>query len=251
MPTLPADFLGRPIAHRALHDRAAGRIENSLAAVCAAVDARYGIEIDLQLSRDGQAMVFHDDDLGRLTAEGGPVRARDAADLQAIRLIGGEGGIPTLAEVLTLVEGRVPLLIELKDQDGAMGPDVGPLEAATASALEGYAGPVAVMSFNPHSVAALARLCPGVPRGLTTCAFDDAGSAALPPATRAALAGIVAADEIDLQFLSHHHIDLANPRVQALKARGLPLLCWTVRSPAEEAAARRHADNVTFEGYAA
>src|SRR5690606_2594929 len=110
-----------PIAHRALHDRAAGRIENSPAAIRAAIDHGYAIEIDLQLSQDGVPMVFHDEDLERLTEETGPVNARPAAALQAIRLAGGGDGIPSLAEVLALVAGRVPLLIELKDQSRVMG----------------------------------------------------------------------------------------------------------------------------------
>ena len=160
---LPESFLKAPLAHRAYHDRSARRPENSRAAVRAAVAAGYGIEIDLQLSSDGQAMVFHDYDLKRLTGHGGRVRARTAAELGAIRLLDAEDGIPTLAEVLAIVGGRVPLLIEIKDQDGAMGPGVGPLEKATARALQDYRGDIALMSFNPHSVAALAE-CAAIAR---------------------------------------------------------------------------------------
>lgn len=251
--TLPADFLRLPLAHRALHDRAAGRPENSRAAIRAAVAAGYGIEIDLQGSRDGVAMVFHDDELDRLTAETGPVRARTAAELGRIRLKDAEDGIPTLAEVLAIVAGRVPLLIEIKDQSGGMGPEMGALPAATAVALAGYAGPVAVMSFNPHAVAEMARLAPGVPRGLTTYAWpeDDHGHAPQDPARRAHLAAIADYDAVGACFVSHHWRDLARPRVAELKARGAAVLCWTIRSPAEEAEARRVAQNITFEGYAA
>lgn len=248
--TLHPDFLRLPIAHRALHDRAQGRPENSRAAVRAAVAAGYGIEIDLQGSSDGVAMVFHDDDLDRLTGASGPVRARTAAELGAIRLKDAEDGIPTLAEVLALVAGRVPLLIEIKDQSGDMGPDMGPLPAATAAALAGYAGPVAVMSFNPHAVAAMARLAPGVPRGLTTYAWAD-DHAPDDPARRAHLAAIADYDAVGACFVSHHWRDLDRPRLAALKARGAAVLCWTIRSPAEEAQARRVAQNITFEGYAA
>ena len=134
-PPLPDAFLGPPIAHRALHDVSAGRPENSLSAVQAAIAVGYGIEIDLQLTADGAAMVFHDYGLKRLTGRDGTVRQRTAADLSAIPLAGGDGEtIPTLAEVLDRVAGQVPLLIELKDQDGAMGDRIGPLEAATAAA---------------------------------------------------------------------------------------------------------------------
>ena len=144
----------------------------------AAVAAGYGIEIDIQPSADGVPMVFHDYALERLTAETGPVRGRSAAELAGIPLIGCDEGIPTLAEVLALVAGQVPLLIEIKDQDGANGPNVGPLEAAVAGVLERYAGPLAVMSFNPHAVAAMARCAPDLPRGLTTSAYRHGALAA-------------------------------------------------------------------------
>lgn len=249
--TLPRAYLDRPVAHRALHDATRGRPENSLAAVRAAVAAGYPVEIDLQPSRDGVPMVFHDYDLGRLTAEAGPVRQRDAEELSAIALKHGDEGIPTLAQVLETVGGRVPLLIEVKDQDGDMGPDIGPLEAAAVRILDGYTGPVALMSFNPHSVAALARLAPHLPRGLTTCNFLDEDWPTLTAATRNRLRDIPDFDAVQADFISHYHRDLTNPSVTALRARGVPVLCWTIRTSQDEAAARRLADNITFEGYAA
>ena len=157
-PRLPDAFLRAPLAHRALHDVTDGRPENSRAAIRAAIAQGYGIEIDLQLSADDQAMVFHDYALDRLTDGTGPVRAVPAGTLGAMSLLGGDEGIPTLDEVLDLVAGQVPLLIEIKDQDGAMGDNIGPLEASTAAALKGYDGPVAVMSYNPHAVARMAQL---------------------------------------------------------------------------------------------
>lgn len=248
---LPESFLRLPIAHRALHDRAAGRIENSPAAIRAAVAAGYAIEVDLQLSRDGVAMVFHDEELDRLTGETGPVNARSAAELGRIRLKDATDTIPTLAEVLALIDGRVPLLIELKDQTLAMGPTDGRLEAATARALTGYGGDVAVMSFNPHSIAHMARLAPQLPRGITTSAYDPEDWAPLPPATCDRLRAIPDYDPTLASFISHEAADLARPRVAELKARGAAILCWTIRSPEAEAQARVVAQNVTFEGYAA
>ena len=250
-PPLPDAFLRVPLAHRAYHDAAAGRPENSRAAVTAAVAAGYGIEIDVQLSADGQAMVFHDYDLGRLTGETGPVRGRSAAELGRIRLTHGDEGIPRLEEVLTVTGGTVPLLIEIKDQDGAMGEDIGPLEAAVANALTGYDGPVAVMSFNPHSVAEMARLAPDLPRGLTTSAYSAEDWPLLPNATRERLRGIPDFDRIDAAFISHQASDLASPHVARLKSEGVPVLCWTIRSPEAEVEARRIADTITFEGYPA
>lgn len=251
MTRLPDAFVTIPIAHRAFHDVQAGRPENSRAAIRAAIVAGYGIEIDVQPSSDGQAMVFHDDKLDRLTSEKGPVTARSAGELGAIVLTGGDEGIPTLAQVLALVAGQVPLLIEIKDQDGRMGPNIGPLEAAVADALEGYGGPVAVMSFNPHSVAAMAELAPDVPRGLTTSGWKDARSRAFLGRRRKELMAIADFDRVGASFISHDASDLASPRVLELKAAGVPILCWTIRSPAQEAKAREIADNITFEGYPA
>ena len=255
-PPLHPDLLRLPIAHRALHDAALGRPENSLAAVLAAVDAGYGIEIDLQPSSDGIAMVFHDETLDRMTAQTGPVAARTAEELGSIALDNGGGaGIPTLAEVLRAVDGRVPLLIEVKDQSGSLGPVDGALERAAARALEGYTGPVALMSFNPHSVAALAGAAPHLPRGLTTYAFprEDFPEAEENPALearRAALAAIADYDRTGAVFISHRWRDLAMPRVAELKGQGAAILSWTIRGPEEETAARHIAQNITFEHYA-
>lgn len=250
-PPLPPAFLHAPIAHRALHDRAARRPENSRAAIRAAIAAGYGIEIDLQLSRDGVAMVFHDETLERLTETEGWLRDRTAAELGAIPLRDADDGIPTLTEVLAIIAGRVPLLIELKDQTLRMTESDGRLEAATAAALAGYGGPVAVMSFNPHMVARMAELAPAIPRGLTTSAYDPDDWAPLPAETCDRLRPIPDYDRVGASFISHEAADLTRPRVADLAAAGAAILCWTIRSPAAEAEARKVAANVTFEAYPA
>ncbi|SOC14001.1 glycerophosphodiester phosphodiesterase family protein [Rhodobacter maris] len=248
---LPEAFLGRPIAHRAYHDRTAGRPENSRAAVRAAVAAGYGIEIDLQPSADGVPMVFHDYDLRRLTGRTGRVRGLTAAELGATVLTGGDEGIPTLAEVLEIVAGQVPLLVEIKDQDGGMGPEVGALEEAAAALLKGYKGPLAVMSFNPHAVAAFHALAPEVAIGLTTSAYTAEGWPLLPAKTRDHLRMIPDFERLGCSFISHEAADLGAPRVAELAQKGAAILCWTIRSPEAEATARKIARNITFEGYAA
>jgi glycerophosphoryl diester phosphodiesterase len=251
MTALPQGFLKAPIAHRAYHDISAGRVENSTSAIQAAIDAGYGIEIDLQLSKDGQAMVFHDYDLGRLTGETGPIRGRTAAELAQIVLTGGSDTIRTFPEVLSLINGRVPLLVELKDQDGAMGANVGILERATAEALERYSGDVAVMSFNPNAMLQMQIHAPDVPRGLTTSAYTREDWQLLPARTRDRLRDIPDYDTVGACFISHEAADLARPRVSELKNRGAHVLCWTIRSAQAEAEARKIAENVTFEAYAA
>ena len=249
--TLPASFLERPITHRALHDRKAGRVENSLKSIQAAIDAGYGIEIDVQLTSDGHAVVFHDDMLDRLTAQSGPVRARTRSALAAIALIDDGGTIPSLETVLDLVKGQVPLLIEIKDQDGAMGPDVGPLERAVCAALENYQGDVALMSFNPHAVAACAQYAPDIPRGITTSGYEAVFWPEVPAQVRNVLRDIPDYDRVGACFISHEAADLDRPRVAALKTQGAHILTWTIRSPKAETDARRIVDNVTFEGYLA
>ncbi len=246
---LPESFLCVPIAHRALHDITKGHPENSRAAIKAAIALGFGIEIDIQRSSDGEAMVFHDYDLGRLTDETGPVATRTAAELSAIPLRHGDEGIPTLAEVLDLVNGQVPLLIEVKDQDGALGPNIGPLEARIGEVLRGYSGPVAVMSFNPHAVAAMAEHAPDVPRGLTTCAFEGGDWPLIPEDRRMELRRIPDFERVDACFISHDVNNLTAKPVMDLHADGHPILCWTVRSSEIEQTARQVADNITFEGY--
>ncbi len=249
---LHPDFLTKPLAHRGLHDLAKGIPENSPAAFQAAIDAGYGIELDLQLSADAQAMVFHDDLLDRLTDETGEVRVKTADKLGSFRLKGGQDMIPTLAQILAQVDGQVPLLIEIKDQDGALGNDVGTLEVATARLLANYTGPVAVMSFNPHAMAVVRENAPDLAVGLVTCDFAaDEGWASLPPERLAELTNIVDYERLGACFISHDRSDLNRPRVAELKTTGAAILCWTVRSAEEEAAARQIADNITFEGYLA
>lgn len=250
-PRLPDAFLGPPIAHRGLHDRPAGIIENSMPAINAAVAAGYGIEIDIQPDAHGAARVFHDYDLKRLTGAEGAIADIDDAGLATLRLTGSSAAIPLLTDVLAAVDGRVPLLVEIKDQDRRLGPGVGPLERAVAAALDGYAGPVAVMSFNPHSVAAFAAVAPAVPRGLVTERFIPEVWTDVPADRLAALARMEDADRLGISFISHDHRDLQSPEVARMKAAGHAILCWTVRSPAAEAAARQVAHNITFEKYRA
>lgn len=246
--TLPDSFLARPIAHRGLHD--ASKSENSLEAIEAAVEAGYGIEIDIQPSRDGLAIVFHDYDMARLTGVAGPISQMGSAALSAIPLLGG-GKIPTLAKVLEVVAGQVPLLIEIKDQDGALGANVGPLEKAVAETLAGYEGDVALMSFNPHSVAACREHAPNIPRGLTTCSYPAQDWPTIPKDVRHALARIPDFARVGACFISHQQDDLASPYVIRIQNSGFPVLCWTVKSPEIEARARKIAVNITFEGYRA
>jgi glycerophosphoryl diester phosphodiesterase len=205
----------------------------------------------VQLASDGVAMVFHDYDLRRLTIEQGPLAQRSSAQLAQIPLMGDSTMIPTLAQVMDLVAGRVPVLIELKDQDGGLGPNTGPMGKAVAQVLEPYKGPVAVMSFNPHAMAEMGRLLPDVPRGLTTGLFNPTDWPTIAQPTLERLSQIPDYSHVGASFISHYHQELDHPRVSELNTQGAAILCWTIRSTEEATAAREYADNITFEGYAA
>jgi glycerophosphoryl diester phosphodiesterase len=248
---LPASFLRLPLCHRGYHDQSRGSVENSPSAFAAAIAAGYGIELDIQLSADGQAVVFHDDTLDRVADASGPVIDRSAADLGRIRLRHSQDRIPRFAETLAQVAGRAPLLVELKDQSGTMSTTDGRLEAATVEALRGYRGPVALMSFNPHTVARLAEIAPDLPRGLVTCSWGEDDIRLVGSAVCDHLRRIPDYDRTQSSFISHELADLDRPRVAELKARGAAILTWTVRSPQDETAARRIVHNITFEGYPA
>ena len=223
-------------AHRGLHG--GGRVENSPSAFAAAIDRGMGIECDVQRSRDGQAMVFHDWMLDRLTGESGAVKARDAAELGTIALAGSADTIPTLPQLLAQVAGQVPLLIEVKSKREVR---FLPLCLAVRRALEGYRGPVAAMSFDPRVVRWFADHAPHVVRGLVV---TEEGQRTLSGRWRRHLSLWRARPD----FLAYDVRDLPSRFAAAQRARGLPLLTWTVRSDDLRERAAAHADAAIAEG---
>jgi glycerophosphoryl diester phosphodiesterase len=221
----------QPFAHRGLHGE--GRVENSRAAFRAAMDAGHGIELDVQLSRDGDAMVFHDYQLDRLTGEPGDVAARTAEQLGAIRLSGMDETIPTLLEVLQLIGGRVPLLIEVK----ALDRKVARLCLAVFRALAGYRGPVAVMSFNPEVPRWFAAHAPRIARGLVVTENGKRG-------VRGRLERRFTWWRAKAQFLAYDIRDLPS---RFARRRRVPVFTWTVRSDFDWDRAARHADVAIYE----
>ena len=236
----------RPIAHRGLHDASAGIIENTPSAFAAAVTGNYGIETDLQISADGEAMVHHDHALGRLTEGSGRLADMDASALQAVRFKATDDRILTLGELCDLVAGRVPLLLELKSHfDGDVR-----LVQRTAAVLAGYAGPAAVMSFDPALVEAVRHQAPSPPRGIVAERhYSHHEWHRLGGVEKLGLAYLLHANRTRPHFVAYAVKDL--PAVAPLVARhvfGLPLLTWTVRSEADRARAARWADQMIFEG---
>ena len=231
----------RPIAHRGLHDAAAGAIENTSSAFRAAIAVGYGFECDLQISADGEAMVHHDDVLGRLTEGGGRLDAMTAAALKRVPFKASADRMLTLGELCDLVEGRTTMLIELKGF-----PTDERLARRAASVLASYRGPVAVMSFDPALIAAVRRLAPALVRGMVGMRRDADSPAAQVPALRYARQTIAARP----QFLAYRVADLTSPLPRlARDVLRLPMLTWTVRTPDDRARAARYADQMIFEGF--
>lgn len=237
----------RPIAHRGLHDPAVGVIENTASAIVAAIAAGYGIEVDLQITADGEAMVHHDDALGRLTEGSGRIDAMTAAELSAVAFKATKDRMLRLGELCDLVAGRTALLLELKSRFNG---DTR-LPNRASKVLAGYAGPVAAMSFDPAQVLALRRIAPRLTRGIT--AENGAHRRRTNKSSTEETAHQVDISDIIRmrpQFLAYSVKDLPAP--VPLLARylfGLPLLTWTVRSEADRQRASRWADQMIFEGF--
>lgn len=242
----PSWITARPIAHRGYHDAGAGRIENTLSAAEAAIARGFAIECDLQPTADNEAVVFHDDTLDRLTDQTGPVAGATLATIRKARLGNSDERIPTLDELLDLVDGRVPLIIELKSRfDGNRG-----LEAAAAAILAGYSGPAAVMSFDPAAIITMRRLAPTLPRGMLADRFRAADWPGLALPLRLACRWLLAAPIALPSFLAYDVNALSASAPLALRHFfGLPLLAWTVATPAQRAVARTWADQAIFEGF--
>lgn len=241
------DWLIRPIAHRGLHDAEKGIIENTHSAFQAALDAGYAIELDIQPSADGEIMVFHDATLDRLTHARGAVAAHTAGQLRQVRFKGTSDRIQALGDFLDQVSARVPVAIEIKSDWGPRGP----LERRLAEILQGYDGRVAVMSFDPHAVAAFATAAPDIPRGLVACSFRDPSYwGHLSRWKRFYMRHLLSAFIARPHFVSYDvsALPAAAPWVwRALLKR--PLLTWTVRTQADRKTAQRCADAIIFEGF--
>jgi len=234
-----------PIAHRGLHNASAGVIENTASAFSAAIAGGYGIECDVQVSADGEAMVHHDDALGRLTEGSARLAERSAAELKQVHFKATADRILTLSELCELVAGRATLLIELKSRfDGDAR-----LTRRAAEVLSGYAGPAALMSFDPALVARLRQAAPALPRGIVAQRdYDD--WPALPAREARRMAHLTHIIGTRPHFVAYHVRDL--PALAPLAMRwmfGLPLLAWTVRSDDDRRRAAAYADQIIFEGW--
>lgn len=237
----------RPIAHRGLHDRAAGVIENTPTSVARAMEAGYAAEIDVQISADGEAVVFHDETLDRLTEARGQVAALPLAELRRVAFRETSDRIFTLDDCLDVVAGRQALVVEVKSVFGA---DMR-LAARVAERLSERGGYVAAKSFDPRVVATLRRLAPSIPRGIVGEAFADGDPhwEALGPRRRFLARNLLHWPATRPDFLSWSVDDLDRPTLRIARAAGLPVMTWTVRTPADQARAALGADQIVFEGF--
>jgi len=233
----------RPVAHRGLHG--AGAIENTPSAFSAAIAAGYAIELDLQITADGEAVVHHDDALGRLTEGSSRLAAMTAAELSRVAFKATADRIITFGELLDLVAGRAALVIELKSHW-----DADPrLPRRAAAVLAGYGGPAALMSFDPFQIATVRAAAPALVRGLIAERVPDRpghGLAARVRRSAGYLANLVRARP---QFLAYAVADLPALPPRIAHALGLPVLTWTVRTEADRAKAAKWADQIIFEGW--
>ncbi len=226
-------LLKTPIAHRGLHDAGAGIPENSYAAFAAAVREGYAIELDVRFSSDGKIVVFHDDSLARMTGENADVAQKTYGELSSLRLLETQEHIPLFEEVLESVDGKVPLLIELKDQHGRKG-----LTQGTISALKNYKGEFALQSFHPLYLLEMKKLAPDILRGQLGCFYQKFSF------SRYIVKNMNLHALTDPDFISYNIDDL--PFRKARK-KGTALLGWTVRTQEEYNRVRPIVDNFIFE----
>jgi glycerophosphoryl diester phosphodiesterase len=230
-----AALVAKPFAHRGLHGRD-GLVENTRGAFAAAIAAGSGIELDVQISADGAAAVIHDYALDRLAGMPGKVCGLAMRELERIRIGRTGETIPSLDQVLALIAGRAPLLIEVKSP----GRHVAPLCEAVKRALDGYGGPVAVMSFNPGIGRWFHAHAPAVLRGLVVTEEDKQHF-------RGRVERYLSLRIARPDFLAYDVRDFPSRFASGQRASGLPVLTWTVRSDADRAAAARNADQIIYE----
>jgi glycerophosphoryl diester phosphodiesterase len=243
----PDWLTARPVAHRGLHDAARGVIENMPAAAQAAIAGNFSIECDIQLTSDGEAMVHHDDLLGRLTVGSGALLGKTAAELKAIKFKDTPERMMTLGDLCALVAGRVPLVIEVKSHFNGDRK----LVKRMAEVLASYSGPAVGMSFDPDQVLALREIMPHLARGIvaereyTATDWPEAS-----PEQRRGMTHLRHAFRTRPHFVAYwvNELPAAAPWI-ARNIFGLPLLSWTVRTPDQRERAARYADQMIFESF--
>jgi glycerophosphoryl diester phosphodiesterase len=245
----PSWLVAKPIAHRGLHNKANGILENTISAAEAAIARGFPIELDVQLTADNEAIVFHDFELDRLTGETGLVVERKLSALTGIGISGTMGGdtIPSLKSYLDTIAGRTPLVIEIKSKfNGDMR-----LTKRVIEILADYNGPFVVKSFDPDIVAYLRENAPNITRGfIGELEYASKSDGFLPPEQKHRMANLLHFSETQPHFLSWRVKDIPCASTHLSRILGnLPVMTWTVRNPEDRARAEKHADQMVFEGF--
>jgi len=245
----PSWLVAKPIAHRGLHDKANGIIENTISAAEAAIARGFPIELDVQLTADNEAIVFHDFELDRLTGTTGLVAERKLTELTAIDIAGTLGGdrIPSFKDYLAKVAGRTPLVIEIKSKfNGDMR-----LTKRVIEIVNDYSGPFVVKSFDPDIVAYLRQHAPSITRGfIGELEYASKPDSFLSPEQKHRMANLLHFSETQPQFLSWRVKDIPCASTYLSRLLGnIPVMTWTVRNPEDRARAEKHADQMVFEGF--
>ncbi|MEQ1652332.1 MAG: glycerophosphodiester phosphodiesterase family protein [Hyphomicrobium sp.] len=239
----------RPVAHRGLHAVKRGIIENTAPAFDAAIAKGYGIECDLRPAQGGLPIVFHDDTLNRLVDGRGAVADVTTADLKRLRYKTGDTPLQTFAELLEQVEGRVPLLAEIKSEWDP--PDSAYLRRI-AKLAHAYRGPLALMSFDPDVMTTLRALTSGVPLGIVSGSYAGAGwwNRKVSKSRAVRLRDLLESGPAKPDFYAYQVGALPTPVTEYARAvDGLPLFTWTVRTTKDRATAAKYADAMIFEGF--
>lgn len=236
------EYSGCKFAHRGLHSE--GVPENSLTAFRLAVENGYAIELDVRLSRDGELVVFHDDTLTRVAGIDKRVDELTLSELKELSLLGTDERIPTFREVLSLVDGKVPLLVEIKEDIFKYA-----VTEAAVKVLREYKGEYIVESFNPLALSRFRRLYPEIPLGILSMAYTKR------PEYKKLMYRLVELFTLNFlsrpDFIAYDHNDYKNPPLKMVKALFRPVLfCWTTRSPEEEERAIKNGfTGIIFEKY--
>lgn len=245
------DWMSRPFAHRGLHDPAKGIVENTPSAIRAALDHDYGIEVDLRPAACGTVMVFHDDTLDRLTHAKGIMADKSKDELQAITFRDTDDRMMSLQDLLELVDGRVPMLLEIKSswRDDAAATDK--FVTQTVKTLQNYKGPTAVMSFDPAFIRAFRSLAPSIPRGLVSEQYSGLGNEhPFPWYRRLSLRFLLSFPRTRPDFIAYdiNALPAIAPMITRLFFRR-PLLTWTVRTKDQQLKAQKYCDAMIFETF--
>lgn len=225
------------IAHRGYHT--AELPENSLGAFENAIKNNYAIELDVQQISDGTIVVFHDEKLSRMTGKDGYVKMLKKTDLKKHFLAGTEYYIPTLKETLKLIDGRTPVLIEIKNSE-----KVGDFEKDLLAILKDYNGEFAIQSFNPNALLWFKENAPNIWRGQLSSYFNGEKIGFI---KKRVLKKLIMNKIIEPDFISYNAENLPNRYVK--KYNNLPLLAWTIRNEDDFFKAVKHCDNMIFEGF--